>query len=147
MTRAAVCTYLGALAAGLLMGSVFAFKVCLSQLRQYEIAQAWTAPHVLSDFSTLQFRYADSGHAAEALKMYASYLEENEKFVPDRTNRTALSLVYVRLALLEDASNNRTRSAELMKKAQILYRASGGRIESDTELKDAIRKLDERIWQ
>ena len=147
MTRAAKLTYLFTLLTGLVLGALAGFWYALPQLRLYQNATTLLAPDALRDFAREQVQHADFNHAQRALQLYADYVQEIEKFAPqDKVFRSArqtdLAMSFVRLAMVAESSANVDQSAQLMQRAQELYRSGGGALVSDSDLKDRVRRAD-----
>jgi hypothetical protein len=142
MTRAAKITYFGALLIGLSIGSYFSFRTATENLAAFYDLRRLTAPQVLRDFSYLQYKYADTEHAKAALLTFASLLEQMEKTSPEKSRKLDLAYAYTRLALLEDAANNREQSRNYMTKTRSWYRSIDGRDISDYEMKVVVDKMD-----
>jgi hypothetical protein len=98
-----------------------------------------------SRFSYLQCRSADAAHAQAALETFAKNLEEWVKLQPEKTQERELAFTYTRLALLEDAAEKRDQSHALMAKARYWYSSSGGRDYSESEMKAALKRLNEHL--
>jgi hypothetical protein len=144
MTRAAKITYFAALVIGLSIGAFFGFQTTAPLLEAYYDARQLTAPMAFSRFSYLQYSYADAAHAQAALVTLARFLEELEKLRPEKTRERELVFTYTRLALLEDAAEKLDQSHALMAKARYWNSLSGGRDFSESEMKAALKTLDER---
>jgi hypothetical protein len=142
MTRAAKITYLGALLLGLSIGSYFSFRTATHNLEAFYDLRRLAAPQVLRDFSYLQYKYSDPEHAKAALLTFASLLEQMEKTSPEKARKLDLAYAYTRLALLEDAANNREQSRYYMTKTRLWYRSIDGRDISDYEMKVVVDKMD-----
>jgi hypothetical protein len=147
MTPAARIVYGLALVIGLSVGAFFGFWKDAGHLKSYYSARRVTAPRELGDFSFVQYRHADAGHARIALLAFASFLEKLEALNPDMGERLNLAGTYTRLALLEDAANNAQASDDYMAKAQSWYTAGGGQTHSDSEMKAAFIDGDKRLEQ
>jgi len=142
MTPAARITYAMALIIGLCGGALFGFSNDAGRLKSYYSLSLVTAPMVLDDFSFMQYRHADAENARVALLASASLMERLEALRPDTGQSFFLASTFVRLALLEDATNDAQASHDYMAKAQYWYSAGGGRRYSDSELKSAVSEKD-----
>jgi hypothetical protein len=142
MTRAAIITYFGALLLGLSIGSYFSFRNATHNLEAFYDFKRVAAPQVLRDFSYLQYKYADPEHAKTALLTFAGLLEQMEMTSPEKARKLDLAYAYTRLALLEDAAQNREQSQNYMTKTRAWYRSMGGRDISNYEMKIAVDKMD-----
>jgi hypothetical protein len=145
MTLAARITYIAALFIGLSVELLFGYRSSTDFLKTSGDMRFTTAPWALRDFSQEQYGHADFEHARLALLSYADLLEEIEKAKPDKTHENELSITYTRLALLEDDARNLQQSQEFMTKARSWYVPSGGRNLSDSEMKAALMKFDDRF--
>jgi hypothetical protein len=144
MTPAAKIVYLAALVLGLSAGLWFGYRSGVDHLQAYEEARLATAPLALGEFSREEYARADFEHASAALLSYAALLEELEKAKAERMHKDELSATYVRLALLEDDARNPQQSREFMTRARYWYTGFGGRDLSDSEMKTAVMRLDNR---
>ncbi len=147
MTPAAKVTYSLALVIGLAGGALFGFWKDSDQLKSYYSLRQVTAPMVLEDFSFIQYRHADAEHARTALLAYAGLLEQLESVHQDQLQELKLANTYIRLATLEDTTNNLQASRDYMTKARHFYAASGGQNRSDSEMKAAVADTDARLEQ
>jgi hypothetical protein len=147
MTRAAKITYLVALLIGLSGGAFAGYWLTADGLRVYSLVTQSFAPDVFGKYAFLQYCYADTEHAKEALQSYADFLEEMENEYPDFRRKRDLSEAYTRLAILEDSVGNAEQSQVFMTKARFWYAASGGRELPDSEMKNAIKKMDGALPQ
>jgi hypothetical protein len=145
MTPAAKVTYVLSLLIGLAGGALFGFWTDSDLLKSYYSARLETAPMVLEDFSFMQYRHADAEHARTALLAYAGLLEQLESVHQDKLQQLKLASTYIRLARLEDTTNNLQASHDYMAKARYFYTASGGQNSSDSEMKSAVADADERL--
>jgi hypothetical protein len=143
MTPAAKAVYLGALLIGLSLGAFAGFGVEGSFLGFYYEGSHFLAPAALVDFSNMQYRHADFEHAESALQMTAAFLENMEKLKPEKAQKLVLAMAYTRLALLQDAVSNPQQSHAYMVKARSLYKASGARDYSESEMKERLRAFDQ----
>jgi hypothetical protein len=145
MTRAAKITYLTALLIGLSVGTSLGFLTSTENLASYYNVRRMAAPEVLRDFSYIQYRRADLGHARTALLTFANFLEEMETLHREKRQELDLAATYTRLALLADAAHNQEESHTYMAKTRYWY-AKGGRAEvSDSEMKAAVQRMDTRM--
>jgi hypothetical protein len=144
MTLAAKITYFTALFIGLSIGAFFGFKTTAPMVEAYYDDLRITAPMVFSHFSCLQYSYADAAHAKAALYAFAGFLEELEKLQPEQTQERELAFTYARLAVLEEVAEKLDQSHALMAKARFWYSSSGLRDYSESEMKAALKRLDER---
>jgi hypothetical protein len=144
MTPAAKLTYALALVIGLAGGTLFGFWKDSDLLKSYYSARQETAPMVLEDFSFVQYRHADAEHARAALLAYAGLLEQLESVHQGKLQELQLTNAYIRLATLEDSTNNLQASRDYMAKARYFYTASGGQNRSDSEMKAALADWDTR---
>lgn len=142
MTPAAKVTYLLALVIGLTGGALFGFWRDSDLLKSYYSLRPETAPMALEDFSFMQYRHADAGHARTALLAYAGLLEQLESARRGKLQELKLANTYIRLALLEDSTNNLQASRDYMAKARSWYITSGGANRSDSEMKAALVDWD-----
>jgi len=142
MTPAARVTYLSALLIGLSVGLLLGYRHRLNGLESYNEARLITAPSELRDFSQLQYMHADPEHARLALLTYASVLEAMVKAKGSKMQKLELSFTYTRLALLEDAGDNREQSHAYMTKARYWNSAVGGRDYSESEMKAGLMRFD-----
>ncbi|HLW98868.1 MAG TPA: hypothetical protein VKR82_09495 [Candidatus Acidoferrales bacterium] len=144
MTRAAKITYSIAILLGLIAGATTGYEWTSVSLEFYDSITTYLAPATLADYSYLQYKHADVEHARPALQNYANFLEEMEKIHSDWSQRKHLSFAYARLAMLEEAANDPQRSSILMAKARYWYALdSGGKEPSDSDMKKAVKILDE----
>jgi hypothetical protein len=126
------------------IGAFFGFQTTAPLLEAYYDARQLTASISFSRFSYLQYRYADAAQAQAALETFARFLEELEKLQPEKSQQRELAFTYTRLALLEDAAEKPDQSHALMAKARYWNSSSGGRGFSESEMKAALKTLDER---
>jgi hypothetical protein len=145
MTPAAKATYFAALAIGLLIGAIRAFRATNIRIERNQNFRQRAAPFVLDDFSYMQYRHADTEHGIAALQTYAAFLEEMENQSPNKSQKYELASTYTRLALLEDDARNPDQSGAYMTKAWSWYTAAGGQAHSEAELKAGRKALDERV--
>ncbi|MGH9711903.1 MAG: hypothetical protein ACRD5M_01225 [Candidatus Acidiferrales bacterium] len=142
MTTAAKFTYGVALLIGLSIGAITEFHNASFAFQAFHDGLQATGPAMLGDFSYLQYKHADSEHAKVALQTYANLMEEMVKLNPEEARHQDLAFTYLRLALLEDASNNREQSHAYMTKARYWNAARGGRDLSDSKMKAALNARD-----
>jgi len=147
MTIAAKIIYLTALTMGLAAGAFLGFRNAHEVLGALEEAKVSTAPLTLGKYGAAEYRYADSAHAQTALKMCADLLEKMQKRAPEKTGMAELVVVYRRLALLADASNDAAESQAYLAKARYWLKASGERDFTDEEMKEGQRALDKRTTE
>jgi hypothetical protein len=145
MTPAAKITYLAAILMGLSVGVFFGYKNTKGILQSMADGRYITAPFELSEFSRMQYKYADQEHGSAALLSYANLLEEMEKLKPERGRKVELTSTYTRLALLQDAAGNEQQSHAYMLKASAWYRASGGQDVPESEMKARLQAYDKRM--
>jgi hypothetical protein len=144
MTPAAKVTYTLALVIGLVGGALFGHWRDSDLLKSYYSARKATAPMALEDFSLMQYRHADAEHARAAPLAYANLLEQLESVQQLKLQELQLTTTYIRLAMLEDTTNNLPASRDYMAKARSWYTASGGQNRSDSEMKAAVADWDAR---
>jgi hypothetical protein len=144
MTPAEKVTYLLALVIGLTGGALFGFWKDSDLLKPYYSLRQETAPMVLEDFSFMQYRHADADHARTALLAYAGLLEQVESVHQGKLQELKLANTYIRLASLEDSTNNLHASRDYMAKARSWYITGGGESRSDSEMKAALADWDTR---
>jgi hypothetical protein len=145
MTRAAKILYLLAALIGLFSGALVGFWNTRAILKiQYDVSRS-TVPTLLNDFSFMQYRHADIEHAESALLSVAGLLERLEKLGPAKIQKLVLANTFTRLALLEESTNDAQRSKEFMARARYWYTASGDADHSDSEMKAALKLLDEHL--
>jgi hypothetical protein len=144
MTPTAKITYLLAILIGFSAGAIYFFRSTTQQIEMFvDAGNQWVAPRTFGYFSSIQYKHADAEHAKSALQSYANFLEELERMHSDRSQQRDLSFAYARLALLE-GKNNPEQSQILMIKARHWYAASsGGKEPSDSDMKKAVKILDE----
>jgi hypothetical protein len=147
MTLAAKITYFTALFIGLSVGAFFGFKTTAPMVEAYYDNLHLTAPMAFSRFSYLQYSYADTSHAKAALYAFAGFLEELEKLQPEQTQERELAFTYTRLAVLEEAAEEMDQSHAVMAKDRYWHSSSGLRDYSESEMKAALKILDERAQQ
>lgn len=145
MTPAAKITYSLALLIGLSIGTVYGFRTTTNELEIYYDGIRMTAPDTFANFAYLQYRRADPEHARAALETFANFLEAMEKFSPESTRKQELANTYTRLALVEDAANHPEQARDFIVKARHWYTANGGQDHSDSEMKAAVKTMDERL--
>jgi hypothetical protein len=145
MTLAARIVYALALVVGLSAGAIFGFWWDADLLKSYYTARRVTAPRELDDFSFMQYRHADVGHARTALLASTGFQEQLEALSPDKGQSFHLAAIYTRLALLEEVANNARTSHDYMAKAKYWCAMGGGQHCSDLEMKATLRNLDERL--
>src|SRR5208282_4514013 len=143
MTLAAKITYLAALVIGLSIGAVFGFRTAASDLETYESSERLIAPGALEDFAYIQYKHADLDHATKTLQGSANVLEEMDKLSSDGRQENDIAVVYTRLALREDAANNGEISHAYMTKALHWRSIAGDRAASESEIKNAVERLDD----
>lgn len=142
MTPAAKVTYFCALFIGLLVGLLFGYRDEMNTLKLLGETRLEVPPMALQDFSREEYARADSEHGRAALLTYASVLETMEKAKTEKSLRFELRDTYVRLGILEDAGNNPEQSHGYMTKARYWNSAAGGRDYSESEMKDALTRID-----
>ena len=145
MTRALKTTYVSALIVGLLAGGTFGFRYATDTMNAYYESKGLVA-HVFQNFSYAQYRRADFTNAKASLMAFAHLLEEMEKLQPNKPQERELANTYTRLALLEDATNDKLASQAFMTKAQFWRGADpkNGKA-SDSEMKTAVQKMDVKL--
>lgn len=142
MTLAAKITYFGALLIGLLTGTIFRF--CMATDIIATISGDWptTAPMVVERLSFEQYRRADLEHARGVLLDFVSFLEQLQKFHPEKSQARYFANTYTRLALLEDAAQDPGKSRAYMAKARYWYGQSASG-HTDSEIKAEMKNFDE----
>jgi hypothetical protein len=144
MTRAAKVTYIAAALVGLFLGMSLGFqKVAVTFDLDNDIQRSMASTE-LTDFSSMQYRHANPEHAEEALLMSVKFLEKFERLKPGRVQELRLGVLYLRLAVLEDAAHNLEQSRVHMEKAKGWYKTGGGHDYSDDEMKAMLKRFDER---
>jgi hypothetical protein len=143
MTRAAKITYLVALFIGFSTGAIIKFRATTVALDFNSRIKTFLGSSTLSEFAYFQYAHADPAHATAALQSYADLLEQMTKLTPENGKQRELSFAYTRMALVEDAANNPEQSRNYIMKARYWYQAIGGRPVTESELKAAVRRLDE----
>jgi hypothetical protein len=144
MTQAAKIVYLAALFIGVSVGVVFGYKTTLPILGAYGESRHSVAAVALSDFSQMQYMYADPQHAKAALLTFADLLEQMQRQKTEKALMVDLRLTYTRLALLEDRGNNPEQSHAYMTKARYWNSAVGGKDYSESEMKAALARFDDQ---
>lgn len=147
MTPAARILYISALVIGLSVGGFYGFLQDASLLKFYYGSRGLTATVGLADFSYMEYRYADASHARTALLNFAALLEDLQAVSPDKGEQVQLAGTFARLALLEDSANDAQASEDFMVKARYWYAASGGKVNSDAQMKAALNARDKRLEQ
>jgi len=142
VTLAAKITYFGALLIGLLIGAIFGFRMATDTIATISSIRPTTAPVMVERFSFQQYRRADLEHARGALLDFVSFLEQIQKFHPERSQAHYIANTYTRLALLEDAAQDPEESRAYMAKARYWYGKSASG-HTDSEIKAAMKNFDE----
>jgi hypothetical protein len=142
MTLAAKIAYLGALLIGLLVGAIFRFRMATDTIATISSIRPTAASTMVERFSFQQYRRADFEHSRGALLDCVSFLEQVQKFHPERSQAHYIANTYTRLALLEDAAQDLEESRAYMAKARYWYGKSASG-HTDSEIKAAMKNLDE----
>lgn len=143
LTRAAKIVYSLALFAGFSAGALLGFQRGTSNAEFYREEIADVSPLELRQFAILQSLHANPDQGRTALLTYLDLLEQLETVRPDRKQLSELAECYVRLAILEKQSGNEAQAHAMFERARSLEGSSKAAKSSDTELENAILRLDQ----
>lgn len=108
-----------------------------------ESIQTITADSVPSDFSALQFQYADADHAREAVLFEIRTLEQLQRLAQNSTVNGELAYAYTRLGMVDESDGQATAAAAAFDEARAwMMKFHPGQAMTDEQLKDVIRRLD-----
>lgn len=101
------------------------------------------AAFAVSDFASRQFYHADVEHARQAARLEISVRRQLRAVEHDSAVDGGLGLAYVRLAMVEEAADNKEAERQALEQARAWIPPSGsGPKPSDEQLKDFLKRID-----
>ncbi|HTA23492.1 MAG TPA: hypothetical protein VK763_08170 [Terriglobales bacterium] len=110
-----------------------------------KIMSQWVALSQYESLALLQYEQSDLPHARQALLDVLKFLDETEasnRVGEQKSIDGDRGLTYMRLALLEQKTNNGDLSQDYIRKAQASFKKCDGKEYSDADLRKLMTKLD-----
>jgi len=144
MTRAMVLCIMASALIGLGVGAVSGRNDGILFSRSFDDLSTLFLSDITENFAVRQSRHADSAHAREAVLLQIKVLQLLERSHQELANEERLGAAYVRLSMIEGSAGNEVAGRAALQQARSYFkRLHPNREETDDQLKDDVRRMDD----